>query len=158
MAPLVLHNVPDDELYVGKDGVTRPFAVVGAADEYVPMCIGRRFRICMHGQELTRRFPLTGGGQHGCGDRRQRHTGHLAERGHGTEPGRLGQAAERVDGKHNQKRRRRQRPRTTCLASGRRRRMKSNISTATATTTPVQTDSRTTSWMPDGLGPNGAAI
>lgn len=35
MAPLVLHNVPDDELYVGADGVTRPFAVVGAADEYV---------------------------------------------------------------------------------------------------------------------------
>ncbi|CAK7268127.1 hypothetical protein SEPCBS57363_002938 [Sporothrix epigloea] len=33
MAPLVLHNVPDDELYVGADGVTRPFAVVGAADE-----------------------------------------------------------------------------------------------------------------------------
>ncbi|EFX01652.1 hypothetical protein CMQ_8118 [Grosmannia clavigera kw1407] len=33
MAPLVLHNVPDDELYTGKDGVTRPFAVVGATDE-----------------------------------------------------------------------------------------------------------------------------
>ncbi|CAK7274858.1 hypothetical protein SEPCBS119000_006388 [Sporothrix epigloea] len=33
MAPLVLHNVPDDELYVGSDGVRRPFAVVGAADE-----------------------------------------------------------------------------------------------------------------------------
>ncbi|KIH87562.1 hypothetical protein SPBR_04935 [Sporothrix brasiliensis 5110] len=33
MAPLVLHNVPDDELYIGADGVTRPFAVVGAADE-----------------------------------------------------------------------------------------------------------------------------
>ncbi|OAA53629.1 hypothetical protein SPI_09336 [Niveomyces insectorum RCEF 264] len=33
MAPLVLHNVPDDELYTGKDGVTRPFAIVGAADE-----------------------------------------------------------------------------------------------------------------------------
>ncbi|CAK7201400.1 hypothetical protein SEUCBS139899_004104 [Sporothrix eucalyptigena] len=33
MAPLVLHNVPDEELYTGADGVTRPFAVVGAADE-----------------------------------------------------------------------------------------------------------------------------
>ncbi|CAK7223696.1 hypothetical protein SBRCBS47491_005295 [Sporothrix bragantina] len=33
MAPLVLHNVPDDELYIGADGITRPFAVVGGADE-----------------------------------------------------------------------------------------------------------------------------
>lgn len=35
MAPLVLHNVPDEELYTGKDGVTRPFAVIGATDEWV---------------------------------------------------------------------------------------------------------------------------
>ncbi|KAL5317536.1 hypothetical protein ACEPPN_014631 [Leptodophora sp. 'Broadleaf-Isolate-01'] len=28
MAPLILHNVPDDELYVGDDGITRPYAVV----------------------------------------------------------------------------------------------------------------------------------
>ena len=28
MAPLILHNVPDDELYVGDDGVTRPYAVL----------------------------------------------------------------------------------------------------------------------------------
>jgi hypothetical protein len=28
MAPLILHNVPEDELYVGDDGVTRPYAMV----------------------------------------------------------------------------------------------------------------------------------
>ncbi|KAK4164193.1 hypothetical protein QBC43DRAFT_262742 [Cladorrhinum sp. PSN259] len=28
MAPLILHNVPDDELYVGEDGVKRPFAML----------------------------------------------------------------------------------------------------------------------------------
>ncbi|KAK3997008.1 hypothetical protein QBC44DRAFT_317119 [Cladorrhinum sp. PSN332] len=28
MAPLILHNVPDDELYIGEDGVTRPFAML----------------------------------------------------------------------------------------------------------------------------------
>ncbi|KAK3941943.1 hypothetical protein QBC46DRAFT_381325 [Diplogelasinospora grovesii] len=28
MAPLILHNVPDDELYVGDDGITRPYAMV----------------------------------------------------------------------------------------------------------------------------------
>lgn len=28
MAPLILHNVPDDELYVGDDGVKRPYAMV----------------------------------------------------------------------------------------------------------------------------------
>src|SRR5262249_1161346 len=28
MAPLILHNVPDDELYVGEDGVQRPYAMV----------------------------------------------------------------------------------------------------------------------------------
>ncbi|KAL2753987.1 hypothetical protein ACRALDRAFT_2028512 [Sodiomyces alcalophilus JCM 7366] len=28
MAPLILHNVPDDELYVGDDGVRRPYAMV----------------------------------------------------------------------------------------------------------------------------------
>lgn len=28
MAPLILHNVPDDELYVGEDGVQRPFAML----------------------------------------------------------------------------------------------------------------------------------
>lgn len=28
MAPLILHNVPDDELYVGDDGVQRPYAMV----------------------------------------------------------------------------------------------------------------------------------
>lgn len=26
--PLILHNVPDDELYVGDDGVQRPYAMV----------------------------------------------------------------------------------------------------------------------------------
>ena len=28
MAPLILHNVPDEELYVGEDGVKRPYALV----------------------------------------------------------------------------------------------------------------------------------
>ncbi|KAK4177044.1 hypothetical protein QBC36DRAFT_327979 [Triangularia setosa] len=28
MAPLILHNVPDDELYVGDDGIKRPYAMV----------------------------------------------------------------------------------------------------------------------------------
>lgn len=28
MPPLILHNVPDDELYVGEDGVTRPYAML----------------------------------------------------------------------------------------------------------------------------------
>ncbi|KAK4198413.1 hypothetical protein QBC40DRAFT_341240 [Triangularia verruculosa] len=28
MAPLILHNVPDDELYIGDDGIKRPYAMV----------------------------------------------------------------------------------------------------------------------------------
>ncbi|KAL2068963.1 hypothetical protein VTL71DRAFT_15301 [Oculimacula yallundae] len=28
MPPLILHNVPDDELYIGDDGVTRPYAMI----------------------------------------------------------------------------------------------------------------------------------
>lgn len=28
MAPLILHNVPDDELYIGDDGVKRPYAML----------------------------------------------------------------------------------------------------------------------------------
>lgn len=28
MAPLILHNVPEEERYVGGDGIQRPFAVV----------------------------------------------------------------------------------------------------------------------------------
>lgn len=28
MPPLILHNVPEDELYIGDDGVTRPFAML----------------------------------------------------------------------------------------------------------------------------------
>ena len=27
MAPLILHNVPDDECYIGEDGVKRPYAM-----------------------------------------------------------------------------------------------------------------------------------
>jgi hypothetical protein len=27
MAPLILHNVPDDECYVGDDGIKRPYAM-----------------------------------------------------------------------------------------------------------------------------------
>lgn len=29
--PLILHNVPDDELYVGEDGVQRPYAMIFSA-------------------------------------------------------------------------------------------------------------------------------
>lgn len=28
MAPLILHNVPDDELYIGEDGIQRPYAMI----------------------------------------------------------------------------------------------------------------------------------
>ena len=28
MAPLILHNVPDDECYVGEDGIKRPYAMI----------------------------------------------------------------------------------------------------------------------------------
>ena len=28
MAPLILHNVPDDECYIGEDGVKRPYAMI----------------------------------------------------------------------------------------------------------------------------------
>lgn len=34
MAPLILHNVPDDELYIGEDGIQRPYAMI--YPEYVP--------------------------------------------------------------------------------------------------------------------------
>lgn len=27
MAPLILHNVPDEECYIGEDGVKRPYAM-----------------------------------------------------------------------------------------------------------------------------------
>lgn len=28
MAPLILHNVPDEELYIGEDGIQRPYAMI----------------------------------------------------------------------------------------------------------------------------------
>ena len=42
MPPLILHNVPDDELYVGDDGIQRPFAMV--FPQYVPdhHCVTKR--------------------------------------------------------------------------------------------------------------------
>ncbi|KAK1826693.1 hypothetical protein QBC39DRAFT_292738 [Podospora conica] len=33
MAPLILHNVPDDELYIGDDGVKRPYAMLFSQQE-----------------------------------------------------------------------------------------------------------------------------
>ncbi|KFY13713.1 hypothetical protein V492_03088 [Pseudogymnoascus sp. VKM F-4246] len=33
MPPLILHNVPDDELYVGEDGIQRPYAMVFPGSE-----------------------------------------------------------------------------------------------------------------------------
>lgn len=28
MPPLILHNVPDEELYIGEDGIQRPYAML----------------------------------------------------------------------------------------------------------------------------------
>lgn len=28
MRPLILHNVPDEELYTGEDGIQRPYAMI----------------------------------------------------------------------------------------------------------------------------------
>lgn len=39
MAPLILHNVPDDELYVGDDGVRRPYAMVFPQYETLPVTL-----------------------------------------------------------------------------------------------------------------------
>ncbi|KAF6806903.1 hypothetical protein CSOJ01_08555 [Colletotrichum sojae] len=36
MAPLILHNVPDDELYIGDDGVKRPYAMVFPQQDGLP--------------------------------------------------------------------------------------------------------------------------
>lgn len=36
MAPLILHNVPDDECYVGDDGVKRPYAMIFNQYEHSP--------------------------------------------------------------------------------------------------------------------------
>jgi hypothetical protein len=35
MAPLILHNVPDEEQYIGEDGVQRPYAMIWP--QYVPI-------------------------------------------------------------------------------------------------------------------------
>lgn len=43
MAPLILHNVPDDELYVGEDGKQRPYAMVFPQHDGHPAALrGRR--------------------------------------------------------------------------------------------------------------------
>lgn len=47
MAPLILHNVPDDELYVGDDGVKRPYAMVFpqlVRPEYAKLCTCHEIR------------------------------------------------------------------------------------------------------------------
>ncbi|CAN8100591.1 unnamed protein product [Discula destructiva] len=36
MAPLILHNVPDEELYIGEDGVQRPYAMIFSQDGNTP--------------------------------------------------------------------------------------------------------------------------
>ncbi|KAJ3939448.1 uncharacterized protein N0V96_010224 [Colletotrichum fioriniae] len=36
MAPLILHNVPDEELYIGDDGIKRPYAMVFPQQEGLP--------------------------------------------------------------------------------------------------------------------------
>ncbi|KAM0326195.1 hypothetical protein ACHAQA_006792 [Verticillium albo-atrum] len=42
MAPLILHNVPDEELYVGDDGVKRPYAMVFPQQDGLPAARARR--------------------------------------------------------------------------------------------------------------------
>ncbi|KAK6224278.1 hypothetical protein QIS74_02605 [Colletotrichum tabaci] len=42
MAPLILHNVPDEELYVGDDGIKRPYAMVFPQQEGLPGARNRR--------------------------------------------------------------------------------------------------------------------
>lgn len=43
MAPLILHNVPDEELYIGEDGVQRPYAMIypqyAIASPFASVCI-----------------------------------------------------------------------------------------------------------------------
>ncbi|KJR89509.1 uncharacterized protein SPSK_06767 [Sporothrix schenckii 1099-18] len=96
MAPLVLHNVPDDELYIGADGVTRPFAVVGAADEYVEellKALDSRSPVMIQKANHIFYLKCTGGDRHGYGDKQQPHTGHSAGHGHDHGQGRLAPAA-----------------------------------------------------------------
>ncbi|GKT42550.1 nucleoporin NUP53 [Colletotrichum spaethianum] len=42
MAPLILHNVPDEELYIGDDGIKRPYAMVFPQQEGLPGARNRR--------------------------------------------------------------------------------------------------------------------
>lgn len=44
MAPLILHNVPDEELYIGEDGIQRPYAMI--YPQYVSLYLGFRL-FCM---------------------------------------------------------------------------------------------------------------
>lgn len=39
MAPLILHNVPDEELYIGEDGIQRPYAMI--YPQYVSLSLYR---------------------------------------------------------------------------------------------------------------------
>lgn len=42
MAPLILHNVPDEECYVGEDGIKRPYAMIypyGFSNSYITQSI-----------------------------------------------------------------------------------------------------------------------
>ncbi|KAF9879509.1 hypothetical protein CkaCkLH20_03052 [Colletotrichum karsti] len=42
MAPLILHNVPDEELYIGDDGIKRPYAMVFPQQDGLPGARSRR--------------------------------------------------------------------------------------------------------------------
>ncbi|OLN96669.1 Nucleoporin NUP53 [Colletotrichum chlorophyti] len=42
MAPLILHNVPDEELYIGDDGIKRPYAMVFPQQDGLPGARTRR--------------------------------------------------------------------------------------------------------------------
>lgn len=41
MAPLIHHNVPDDECYIGEDGIKRPYAIIFNPCVGVPVCVAR---------------------------------------------------------------------------------------------------------------------
>ncbi|TDZ61719.1 Nucleoporin NUP53 [Colletotrichum trifolii] len=42
MAPLILHNVPDEELYIGDDGIKRPYAMIYPQQDGLPGARTRR--------------------------------------------------------------------------------------------------------------------
>jgi hypothetical protein len=61
MAPLILHNVPDEELYIGDDGVQRPYAVLFGQYVYESsLLLGERTSNCRLTDRTTCRPGLEG--------------------------------------------------------------------------------------------------